>query len=234
MSDIVIGRNVSLEANIDGSYIGIGCAATTTFRYVNEIIGKTDVNAGLFRKKRVRISDFSASVSGLVTLYNTTAKVSAFYYLQEAIRRSENDLRFTYTDEGGVSRVISGLFLVETHEMTHDYEGFAEFDIEFQGTGDLTISDLPSPADPDCFEAFSDWWTGNEGASTIAGTGDAGKSFAGHEILEVVREMGPPLSYTAGTPGDREYAFDGTTITTWSGNPYSAGERIFVIWQVIV
>lgn len=234
MPDVVIARDVSLEADIEGSFIAIGCMTSCTFSYTNEIIGKTDVNAGLFRKKRVRISDFSASVQGLVTLYNTTSKTSAFHYLQEAIRRSENTLRFAYTDEGGVVRVISGSFLVATHEMTSQQDGFAEFDINFEGTGDLSISDLPSPTDPDCFDADSDWWVLNFGASTIAGTGDAGKTFAGKEILEVIREAGPPLSYTAGTPGDREYSFDGTTITLWVENPGDGNERVFVLWQAIV
>lgn len=235
MPDVVIGKDVSLEALVDGDYIAIGCATGSTFSFENEIIFKTDVNAGLFRKKRVRISDFRATVQGLVTLYNTTSKISPFYFLQEAIRRSENTLRFSYTDEGGVIRIISGSFLVQSHEMTQQTEDFAEFDINFEGTGNLTVSDLQSPPDPDCFDAESDWWTLNEGASTISGTGQNGNSFAGHEVLEVIREMGPPLRYTSGTPGDGQYAFDGTTITFWVDNPGTiGGEKVFVLWQKTV
>src|SRR5690242_17893952 len=100
MSEIVTGRNMVAEAKIEGVYKGVACADSCAFTFNNELIGKTDVNAGLFRKRRVRISDCSLSVHGLITLENN-GKASPLYFLQEGVRRVEQDLRITFTDEGG-------------------------------------------------------------------------------------------------------------------------------------
>lgn len=218
------------------SYLVVGCATSITYTYNNEIIGKTDVNAGLFRKKRVRISDFSASISGLVTLYSQASTIAAaFYFLEEGIRRTEQTLKILFTDSSGVIREIIGNYLVESQQLSGGAEGdFAEFDLELEGTGNLTVSEVESPPEAECFEAFSDWWDLTPGASTFSGTGNGGKTFAGQEIIEVVIGTGPPLELVAGTPGDTEFAFDGTTISTWSLNPYPSGEKAFVIWQQVV
>lgn len=233
----VAAKDVSVLVYVPSvdQYLAVGCGTAISYTYQNEIILKTDVNAGLFRKKRVRISDFSGSIQGLVALYSTTDKVTAFYFLQEAIRRTEQTMKFLFTDSSGVLRSITGKFLVESEQLSGGAEGdFAEFDLELQGTGDLTLSDVESPPAAECFESFSDYWDLTPGASTFSGPGTGGKSFAGQEIIEVVRGIGAPLAETSGTPGDREYSYDGTTITTWVGNPYSAGERAFVIWQQVV
>lgn len=233
----VAARDVSVLVWVESlsAYLTVGCATSITYTYKNEIIAKTDVNAGLFRKKRVRISDFSGSVQGLVALYNTSTKVNAFYFLQEAIRRTEQKLKFLFTDSSGVIREIIGNFLVESEQLSGGAEGdFSEFDLALEGTGNLTVSEVESPPDAECFEAFSDWWDLTPGASTFSGTGFAGRSFAGQEIIEVVREAAPPLKQVSGTPTDGEFSFNGTTITTWTGNPYSLGERVFVIWQQII
>lgn len=233
----VAAKDVSVLVYVESlmQYLVVGCATSITYTYKNEIIAKTDVNAGLFRKKRVRISDFSGSIQGLVALYNTSDKVNAFYFLQEAIRRTEQTLKFLFTDSSGVIREIIGNFLVESEQLSGGAEGdFAEFDLELEGTGNLSVSEVESPPEASCFESFSDYWDTTPGANSISGAGHAGRSFAGQDVLEVVRETAPPLKYTAGTPGDGEYSFDGTTITTWSGNPYSAGEAIFVLWQQVI
>lgn len=234
MPEVVTGNDVSLLCDVDGDDIAIGCATSITLEFTNELIGKTDVNAGLFRKKRVRISDCRGSIQGLLTLYNTSSKLSAMYFLQEAIRRTEQALTFLFTDQAGTIRYVRGNFLVATESISSQVGDFAEFDLSFEGTGNITISELESPPDPTCFEANSDWWQPTNGATSFNGLGNAGRSFAGHEIIEVVREMAPPLSYTAGTPGERDYSFDGINIGIWASNPFNGDERVFVIWQEVV
>lgn len=233
MSNVVHGKDCLLQCEVDGNYITIGCATSITFTFKNELIGKTDVNAGLFRKKRVRISDCSGAIQGLQTLSNTTSILSVMYFLQEGIRRTEQPLRFVYEDEVGVTRVITGNFLVSEVSITSPVEDFSEFDLTFEGTGGITIGDLPSPPDSECPEVFSDYWQPAAGATTVSGTGEGGKSFASHEIIEVMREI-VPLTFTSGVPGDGEYGFNGTTITIWSDNPFNGEEKVLVIWQVTV
>lgn len=234
----VAAQDVSVLVWVEalGSFEIVGCATSISYTYNNEIIGKTDANAGLFRKKRVRISDFSADISGLVVLYNQSGKISgAFHFLQEGIRRTEQQIKILFTDSSGVIRSIIANYLVESQQLTGGAEGdFAEFDLHLEGTGDLEVTEVESPPEAECFESFSDYWDLTPGASTFSGTGVGGKTFAGQEIIEVVRENSVPLKPVVGTPGDREYSFDGTTITTDPGNPYSSGERAFVIWQQVV
>ena len=88
MSSIVMGRDMIMEVKIVADWVPIGCATTCSFQYTNELINKTDVNAGLFRKYRVRISDCTANIQGLASLVTDTT-ASSFYFLQEAIRRTE-------------------------------------------------------------------------------------------------------------------------------------------------
>lgn len=229
---IVLGRDVNVEALVNGTYITIGCAVSCSFEFENEIIGKTDVNAGLFRKKRVRISDSRGSVQGLTMINNTTTRLSAFYFLQEAVRRSEQTMRFVFVDQAGDTRYISGLFLVRALSLSGDQSGFSEFDLQLEGTGNITIGTVDSPgADSGlgCPDIDSDTWVMDESENSISGVGQEGKAFAGKEILEVDVE-GTQYDYTDGSPGNREYAYDGTDISFETAAP-EGGQRVFVIWK---
>lgn len=230
MSNVITGSNVSAEALVDGSYYVIGCAVSCSFEFENELIGKTDVNAGLFRKKRVRISDSRGSVQGLTTIENTSTRLTIFHFLQEAIRRSEQTMRFVFTDDKtGNTRYIGGLFLVRTVGLTAETTGFSEFDLALEGTGNITIGTLEPPPEIFCPELFSDTWVLGEGETSINGVGQEGRSFAGNQILEVDRE-GTQFDYKDGAPGNREYAYDGTDISfEIAGNEFQ--ERVFVVWK---
>lgn len=224
-----------LELFHDGVYKAIGCAYSCSFNFTNELIGKTDVNAGLFRKRRVRMSDFGADVQGLVTLVNDTT-ISAMHFLQEGVRRSELDLRFRFTDEAGLSKQIQGTFLVETVSEAAEVSGFAEFDIEFAGTGSFTIDDIIDESGEEIPEGlFWDWWEAVEGETTISGPGHYGRSFAGvpfENIVEVDRE-GTQYDLVNEAPEGRECYYDAVaTISFDPLLPFIEGTRVFVIWQV--
>lgn len=229
MSDVVFGRDMIFEASIDDVYTPVGCAVGGSFTFKNELIGKTDVNAGLFRKRRVRISDCSLSVQGVTTLENNST-ASVLYFLQEGVRRTEQDLRITFTDEAGVQKQIQGMFLLESTQMTGDVSGFSEFDMEFQGTGGFTQSDLTDESGEILGDVEWDWWDTVEGGNTITGPGNYGRSFAGEEVMLVDRE-GMQYDEVAGTPSGRQYSKDSTTITFDSSLPFNPGERVYVFWQ---
>lgn len=230
MADVVLGKDVNVEALVNGEYMVIGCAVSCSFTFENELIGKTDVNAGLNRKKRVRISDCTGSVSGLTTLVNTSTRLTVMFFLQEAIRRTEQTMRFVFADTAGNTKYIGGLFLVKALQLNGDTSGFSEFDLSLEGTGAITVGTVNPPPDPFCPELFSDTWETTPGDDAITGPGLAGKSFEGQDILEVDRE-GTQLDYTAGAPGNREYGYDGVNITVDPTNPFNAGERMFVVWK---
>lgn len=232
MSEIVTGRNMILEINVDDVYIAIGCAVSCSFSFQNEIIGKTDVNAGLFRKRRVRVSDCAASAQGLTTLVNDTT-ISIMHLLQEGVRRTEQDLRFRFTDDAGVSKQIQGLFLVETVEIAGEIVGFSEFDVSFVNTGGFTISTIEDESGDDLPEGLAwDWWEAAPGETSIAGPGHYGRSFEGvafEKILEVDRE-GTQYDLVNDTPEGREVYYDGTQLLFDELLPFIEGTRVFVIW----
>jgi hypothetical protein len=231
MSTVVTGRNVNIRAKVEGDYITIGCSSSCSFEFENEIIGKTDVNAGLFRKKRVRISDCRGSVSGIMITESEATRLSIFHFMQEAIRRSEVDLQFVFEDTSGNVKIIQGLFIIATIGLSSDIQAFGEFDLQFEGTGGIVISSIDPPPDVVCETIFSDWWTTTPGESGISGTGHAGRSFAGHDVIEVDREGLEHDIVTTGTPGNRQAKYTGgSTITFDPANPFNAGEIIFVIW----
>ena len=218
-----------LEVKVDGVYTPIGCAVSCSFHFENEIILKTDVNAGLFRKKRVRISDCNCSVSGLTTLENNET-ISDLYFLQEGVRRTEQDLRFRFTDEGGLSKQIQGMFIVQSNDINGDVSAFSEFDLNFEGTGGFSISDITDdsagglPGD-----VTFDWWDTTEGTDTISGPGHYGRSFSGKDVLLVSREG---TQYDLNDPPvGREYGFNGTIISFDPLNPFNDGTRVYVLWQ---
>lgn len=238
MSSVVFGNNMVLEVKIDDLYVPIGCAFSCSFEFENEIIGKTDVNAGLFRKKRVRISDTRASVQGLTTLLNNST-ISVMYLLQQ--NRVEHDLRFRFIDEDNYAWQIQGFFIVKSIPITGNVSEFSEFDIQFEGTGGFSQS-IPGDSSGEAGasipgDVIFDWWELAEGGTSITGAvaGHFGRSFLGHEVIEVDRE-GTELEQVTGVPGNREYAYDLTTISidpTNPGNPAAPSlERIYVIWQI--
>lgn len=235
MSAAIYGNGGSVEVKIAGNYFPFGCFTSFAFNFNNELILKTDVNAGLFRKRRVRISDCSASVSGLTTLENDTS-ASSLHFLQEGVRRTEQDLRFTFTDQDGVSKQIQGIFLVENVTITGAADDFSECDIVFQGTGGVTVSTVDESPSSDLPDNLSwDWWETTPGGTSITGPGHYGRSFAGlpaEDIIEVDRE-GLQYDLSDGAPVGREAFYDSVdTIEFDPDNPFIEGTRVFVIWKV--
>lgn len=233
MSNEVFGTGVSVRARTTSGdpYVTIGCASSCSFNFVNEIIGKTDVNAGLARKKRVRISDCNGSVEGIITTESTADRLTIFHFMQEAIRRSELDMQFIFEDVNGGVKVIQGLFLVSTIGLSADINSWSDFGLDLEGTGGISVTAIDPPPDVSCETVFSDWWETTPGLSGISGTGHAGLSFAGHDVIEVDREGLEHEIVTTGTPGNRQAKYTGgDSITFDPTNVFNPGETIFVIW----
>ncbi len=231
MGKEVLGKGVILRAVIAGEPIEIGCAASISITIENEIIGKTDVNAGGFRKKRVRMADCNASVDGIILTESASGRLSVFYFLQESIRRSEIALQFLFQNTSGEVKSISGNFLIASTDLNGSQTGFGEFSMQLEGTGGITIDDTDLPPEVVCERIESDWWETTPGLSGIAGSGMAGKSFAGKRVLQVARTSDVYSIITSGSPGNLQAKYTGgSTITFDPANPFNAGETVFVEW----
>lgn len=229
MNDVVHGKNVAGFYLIDGMPYAIFCATGCTFNFTNELIGKTTVNDGIFRKYRARRSDCSASFSGVMKTGQSGGVLSQFYFLQEGVRRTEGQYLIKFTDQAGTVKTIAMTGIVETIDLSSSVESFATGDMTIRGTGGFQ-QDPVTPPIVGCDDIESSWWETTPGATSISGPSTTGKSFAGHEVLEVDRE-GTEFDVVGSTPGNREAQYSGgATINFDATNPFNPGERIFVMW----
>jgi len=229
---VIHGSNVNCLVKINDIWTYIGCATGCVFEFLNEIILKTNRNAGLFRKKRARISDSRSSVSGVMTSGANTEKASIFYFLQEGVRRRELEFQFLYIDEAQNDISVLQTAIVQDIQLAADVSNFAEFDMQLEGTGNITVGTVLPPSPTDCPVILSDWWVTTPDATSITGASANGiaTTLAGKTVIEVDRE-GLQQNETSGTPGNRQYRYTGTNLLeTDINSPYLPDETIFVIW----
>lgn len=228
MANTVQGKNGILFGNLLGVFYMIGCEIDFTYTYTNDLGEKTDRNAGSWKKWEVIISDCSISLTGVTTTSNTTT-LSIFYYLQEAIRRSEQTFKCVWTDDDGGVKEIEGVFIIKEIPIVSSQGDWSKFTLDLQGTSGITINPITPPSSSSDEGIDSDYWQLGVGATTITGTGVGGKSFAGKTIFLLSRETDvyvpeSPLITTTG------YGYDGTTISFINpGNP--GPENIFIAWH---
>lgn len=230
MSNVVQAKNAILFGWLDG-WFPIGCETNFNYHYENELITKTDRNAGSFRKYRVRISQNSGSVEGVVTTTNIAESLSIFYYLQEAIRRSEQQFKFSWTDDDGGLKEITGLFVIKDIDIPNQAGGFSTFTMDLQGTAGLTIDPVDPPDDGSDEGIDSATWNTTVDATSISGLSVDSKSYVGKKILLVSRS-GAPHNLVTGTPGNLQAQVSepaGANINFLQ--PFNAGETIFIVWE---
>jgi hypothetical protein len=231
MSDTVHGSDVIIYKKYSEVWRAIACAISCSFNFTNEFIGKTDRNAGLFRKRRARISDVSGTVQGVTRLTNSDDTLSIFHFLEEGVRRSEGEYKYTFTAMDGTDKVVTMDGIVGVINISNDIESFSEYDMSILGTGGFVMDPLEPPSTDE--NITSDWWDTVAGESSISGLSSLKlESLIGKTIIEVDRE-GTQHDETTGTPGNREYLFNDITGTVSfdTTNPFNSGERIFVVWK---
>lgn len=226
------GRDVILELFITDQWYPVLCATDVTFRDELEVIYKTGPNSGLNREKATRLSEAFATVTGLSKMTNADGQIGFHYMFQEAVRRSVQQIRITFLDEDGNNNQLSGDAIIPVVEFSSSATDFMNATIEFAFTGAIEIEDLVQPPEPDesCDEPFPLYIEGAEGAYSVSHA-----DLDGVEILLVMRESGPAVEITSGTPIDREFIYtDGSgigTITFASGMTFNAGEIVYIQYK---
>lgn len=220
------GNNILVSIQIDEEFIPVLCAVSMTFNCSQEIVLATTIDSGKWRKKKLRnLSDWNVSVTGLTKIDNTDGQVSFFWLLQENIRGTEQTIQMMYDDEDGNIQVLEGTVLIPSLSLDGNVNSFADASITFEGSGSFTIeqpvSDVQSAL---CDDWDSDTFDLAEGETSVSG------AFAGKEIIEVDRE-GTQYDHTTGTPGNREYSYNGVNIN-FEIEGALGGEKVFVIWKL--
>lgn len=225
------GNDILLSIKVGTEFFPVLCATDMTFQCSQDVVLATTVGTGIWRRKRLRnLSEWSVSITGLSKIDNTDGQVSFFYLLQENIRGAEQTIQILF-DVDGDTQVLEGIVIIPDLSINGNVSSFADVNATFLGAGEVTIQEAVSGVESGiCEELVSDTWATTEGLNSISGPGNEGRSFAGMEILQVDRE-GIQHDFTSGTPGNRQFTYDGTLISFDSTNPFNAGETVFVLWK---
>jgi hypothetical protein len=230
------GTSGILKLIVSGVAYPVLCATDVTLRWNQEVIGATTLTSGKNKEKRVRLFEWSVSVSGLTKISNADGQIDFFYITQEAVRGSIQQVEILYEDAEGNGKVISGNVIIPSGELSASAADFCNASIEFQGTGALDISD-PEPA-PGVVEheILSDWWqtsNGNDfidGASSGMTDGTPYTLQSTDEILEVDVE-GTQFDEVNGSPGNREYQTDLANNKIKFNTTFDGSQRVFVLFR---
>jgi hypothetical protein len=243
MSDIVKGRNVLVQKEVDSVYYTIGCGIESTFNFNNTIIGKTirNANSGPFVKRRIRMSDCSGTVSG-VTKTSSITKLSVFHFLEDGVRRAEGNYRIIFTDENSDVVVLDIVAIVESIKIGSNVSANSLFDLNFLSTGGFSMSTLVPPSVPGSEVWLEDHWivvtgdywiaaatTSVKHAYTLSGIGTT------KFLLQVNRSGVQYDIIPSGTPGNRQCIWNTSTLRLEfdSTNVFNAGETVQIIFKTI-
>lgn len=230
MANQILGKNVFTELQVGDAWYPIFCAKAASYDLEQEEIETSSVNSGAAREFIPYMSSMTISCNGITSLNNDEGVISIFYLLQESIRRQMLTIRMRFISDDGDTLQMSFVCFVRTIGITRDRISYSQSAVMFRVSGVPSIGSVPSAGSMSCMEVFEDTWETVEGEDSISGAGNEGRSFAGSEVILVERE-GTQHDYTDGTPGNREYSYDGTNISFDSGNPFNLGERIHVVWR---
>jgi predicted secreted protein len=225
------GRDALVSIKVEEEFYPVLCAIDMTFSCSQQVLLATSADSGNWRYKRLRnLSEWSVSVSGLTKIDNTDGQASFFYLLQQNIRGTEQEIQIMFSDDDGNVQVLEGVVLIPEMSINGNVNGFADASVVFEGTGPFEITEPVSAVESaECEVIMSDTWVLGDGSFSISGAGEAGGTFEGKEVLEVARE-GTQFERTTGSPGNREYRYNGTTIAfEIAGSEYE--ERVFVMWK---
>jgi len=231
-NEVIHGKNCFVYILSGDDYYLIGCGISFSFEIENELILRTGINDGLFPKKRVRQTSFRGSVNSVMISESDAAKVSAFFMIQEGVRRTESTYKFEYTDGAAVTKTITGNFLVQAVNISADTQSFSKFDLSIEGTGAFSMeTDSPTPVTDENVD--SDTWQTVTGETSVTGNSIDTKTTTGKHLLACSRSGVVHTIITSGTPSGMEAKFDTATGTTSfdPGRPFEDDEFVWQMWR---
>jgi predicted secreted protein len=150
-NDIVHGEDFIIEILVGDTYKVILCATDGTLTYQQEIIKTTTEDSGIWTGKAPRLNEVTLSVSGLTPINDDATHVSWFYMMSDAVRTIPQNIRATFRNDNGESKVISGTAIISGGEITGNADDFASstIDMEFSGAviqdSDVSTSPVTTP-----------------------------------------------------------------------------------------
>lgn len=228
----VLGKNIVISLQVGDSFYPVFCAKSGELSTDQEEIEVTSVNSGGDREYEPGMASHMMSLSGLTELNNLGGLVSIFYLMQQAVRRTIHNFRWTFTDTEATVITLMFKAFVRTTTLDKQIGLYSSCSATFRVTGGLTYSDVVNPpVDPICEIADPLYLTLAAGATSVT---DPLLAEPGVEMLGVWRYTS--LFLTNGTPGNGQYSVDYGTGTVFFDpvNPgNTGGEPIHILYKVI-
>lgn len=224
---LILGQNVILYQYSGGFWKPVVCARNCSFQTVKETIETSLSGQGFYRTFTAAGSTWSVSFDGLIYLQMTnTIALPDLRVSQEA--GFPILIRYQRTDEAGNIYTEEGYCIITTIDDSGDYNNVAPFSMTAIGTGPLTRIFTPTPVNP--FGKVKRYdYTGTGGEFSFS-TGLLNLI----DVIDVVKDaQGRAAIILSGTPVDQEakYTSAGGNGTILFPQPFSAGEKAYVIYQ---
>lgn len=231
----VLGNNVLIEMNIDGTYFPVFCAKDAGITTAQDEIETTHINSGAFREYVPGMNNSILNLTGVTHINSGNGRVPITYLMQPEVLRSIQTYRLTLTDNSANVITMTMDAFVTNASITGPRGGLSNSNLSLRVTGGIIFgSDVPTPSDPVC-EIQDTLYL-----DTVVGTNTVqddllkdGVAYAA-EILLVSR-TGDVYAPVTGTPDGTalEYKFTSSTGTLafGTGRPFEAGEVITVMYK---
>lgn len=234
MNNKVLGKNVILEADIDG-WFPLFCAKTADLQANQQELEVTSVASSQDREFIPGFRDYTVNCTGVTTLDNTNGRISLLYLLQPGVIGNTFDWRMRFIDQDADTNTILFSGFLTSGNVSRALGGsFSQSAASIRVTGGLTFTtDVEPPVEPVCEvqdPLYLDMAEGETGVSDVLLEAD------GVTILEVCR-TGIQHNEVTGTPSNLEFKFTGGAgngnIDFDPANPGNpGGEVIYVLYKI--
>ncbi len=226
---VVAGKDIMCYMKVGVDYYPIFCGKSATLQVTQDEIETTNVNSGSSREYEVGMASSVFQVTGVTILDNSDNKVSVAYLMQQSVRRQKKSWKVVMTDVDGNDLVMTfDGFITETG-FDKNIGAFSQSNVTVRISGGITYDNVLPPV---VEEVYSDWWTMEEGSTSITGESDVnGYELINCTVLEVNRE-GVNYDLVTGSPSGRQAKHNSTTgEISFDTNIPSNGETVFVLFK---
>lgn len=231
------GKNCVVQLNLASVWTDILCGDDFTVNYNPEFILKTGPNSPA-RERQPRIEDWAVSVSGITELANS-ARVSWFYLMQEAVRRSLLDIRIKFVDDAATTKTMQFSAYVGQSTITGPVADFCNATLNFEVSGGIT--DLSNPIDPvapGTLTLLADWWATVNGNAFINGASSGSTDGTNYtlntgDLVKQVAVEGLIFDIVPGAPtaGTNQCQMDLTNHKIIFPITFDGSQTVYVEWE---
>lgn len=135
---LILGTDVVLQFLKDDSYQTFMCSTECSIQTTAELADVRTINGGKWKKKRGKSLSFKVSLNGLIDI--DTIAPSTFWLLENyQLQLLAVPFRMVFTSESDTVKIMQGVALIETSELTASSTSFANSSFDFVGDGAYTI-----------------------------------------------------------------------------------------------